>query len=604
MILRDERSGSEHTVPPEGVRLGRDLALDITFPESDDVVSGIHCHVVRHDDDTWWLEDLGSTNGTWLNGQRITAPVKLGTGMKFSLGQRGPVFRVIIPGQVARTQAEPAINLGITSVRLRRVKGGEDLSGVGTEILIGRSASCQIPLRTVADTVVSKQHASITFDDFGNAFLTDLGSRNGTWLNGDQVKGRVRLHAGDRLMLGWQGPMFEVRVVGAEQLAEGQGAAYAPEREPRRSLGGMIAVAESEAKGVKQKMRTGVFMTSLARQLATESSPGFRVAIAAAFLLLLGAIGFLWRQSELRNREAAARIQQAEQEFSARMQRADSIQRQSTTELDTLRAQLETARKNSVNRSVLDSLEKRLHEQESLANLAAQRPPVPQAAPADTLAAAAPSSPSISTVHDFTDVARENGRAVGLVIVRYAGDSVMGSGFAITPSGYFVTNRHVVQSETRETPRQVIVVMAETNAALTADVISVSSVPSQDVAILRIRGYRGPAVHAIDWNGHGAAQGAPAVMLGFPFGTSMAVDPGGYIHSTLFFGAIAQTGEWIRFSGNTYAGVSGSPVFNAAGEVIAVHFGAPREGAGLGISVPMSKVRRWLPSDAKAELGL
>jgi len=193
---------------------------------------------------------------------------------------------------------------------------------------------------------------------------------------------------------------------------------------------------------------------------------------------------------------------------------------------------------------------------------------------------------------------------VGLVIVRFSGDSVMGSGFAITPSGYFVTNRHVVQAEGHESPRQIIVVMAETNTALTAEIAAVSNIQSQDVAILRIRGYRGPAVRAIDWTGHDAAQGAPAVMLGFPFGTSMAVDQGGYIHSTLFFGAIAQTGEWIRFSGNTYAGVSGSPVFNASGEVIAVHFGAPREGAGLGISVPMSKVRRWLPADARAELGL
>jgi S1-C subfamily serine protease len=93
-------------------------------------------------------------------------------------------------------------------------------------------------------------------------------------------------------------------------------------------------------------------------------------------------------------------------------------------------------------------------------------------------------------------------------------------------------------------------------------------------------------------------------MIGFPFGTSLAIDQGGYIHSTLFGGYIAQTGEWIRFAGNTYAGVSGSPVFNADGQVIAVHFGAPREGPGLGISVPMSKVRRWLPADAKTELGL
>ncbi|HEY2804311.1 MAG TPA: FHA domain-containing protein [Gemmatimonadales bacterium] len=593
MILRDERTGTEHTVPPEGVRLGRDPSLEIIFPESEDVVSGIHAQVIRHDDESWWLEDLGSTNGTWLNGQRLTEPARLNTGMKFSLGQRGPVLRVQVPGELARTQAEPAINLGLPGVRLRRVKGGEDLAATGPEIVIGRSASCQIPLRTVADTVVSKRHASITFDGFGNGFVADLTSRNGTYLNGAAVQGRMRIHLGDRLMLGWQGPMFEVRLIGTEQLPEGQGAPYDPDREPRKSLGGMVAVAESEAKVGSKRIRTGVFMKSMARQLATESSPGFRIAIAAAFVLLLGVVGVIWRQSVLRDEEAQRQILQAEQDFARRMQHADSIQKQSSTELDTLRAQLETARRNSVSRSVLDSLERRLHQQESLATAAAQAQPNPQGAPATS-----------AGVHDFTDVARDNGRAVGLVIVRFAADSVMGSGFAITPSGYFVTNRHVVQSENHDTPRQIIVVMAETNVPLTADVVSVSSVQSQDVAILRVRGYHGPAVRAVDWTGRDATQGAPAVMLGFPFGTSMAVDQGGYIHSTLFSGAIAQTGEWIRFSGSTYAGVSGSPVFNLAGEVIAVHFGAPREGAGLGISVPMSKVRRWLPPDARTELGL
>jgi S1-C subfamily serine protease len=111
-------------------------------------------------------------------------------------------------------------------------------------------------------------------------------------------------------------------------------------------------------------------------------------------------------------------------------------------------------------------------------------------------------------------------------------------------------------------------------------------------------------VRAVDWYGRGAQQGAPAAMLGFPFGTQMALEPSGIVRATMFGGFIAQTGDWIRFSGSTYAGVSGSPVFNATGEVIAVHFGAPREGTGLGISVPMSRVRRWLPPEARMELGL
>ena len=587
MILRNERDGTELTVPPEGVRLGRDPLLEIVFPETDDMVSAIHCHVLRHDDDTWWLEDLGSTNGTWLNGVRINEPARLFTGMKFSLGQRGPVIRANIPGQVARTQAEPALNLGLPQVRLRRVKGGEDLVGAGVEIVLGRSASCQIPLRSVADTVVSKRHASITFDEFGNAYLSDLESRNGTYLNGNAVKGRIKLRPGDRIMLGWQGPMFEARTLGAQSLGEGEGTPYEPEREPRRSFGGMLAMAEKEAKS-SARMRTGVFMKSMARQLATESSPVFRIVLVLLFVGLLGAIVLVYVTSSERIAEAEARRAEAERAISRQVAEATQLQQHSDLEISALRKQLDDARRNAVSPALVQSLERRLHEQESLATVQ----PVP--------AASAPGA----AAHDFTDVARDNGRAVGLVIVRFANDSVMGSGFAITPSGYFVTNRHVVLAEGREASRQILVVMAESNVALPADIATISTAQNQDVAILKIRSYHGQTVRAVDWTGRGAQQGAQAAMLGFPFGTSLALDQSGYIHSTLFGGLIAQTGEWIRFSGSTYAGVSGSPVFNAAGEVIAVHFGAPREGTGLGISVPMSKVRRWLPPEAKAELGL
>ena len=584
MILKNERDGTDFTVPPEGVRLGRDPSLEIVVPETEDVVSGTHCRVVRRDDESWWLEDLGSTNGTWLNGQRLTEPARLQAGMKFSLGQRGPVLKVSIPGQVARTQAEPAINLGLPQLRLRRVKGGEDLVAAGMEIVLGRSASCQLPLRTVADTVVSKRHAKITFDESGNAFLSDLESRNGTYLNGEAVKSRESLRPGDRVMLGWQGPMFEVRQLGSHALGEGEGAAYAPEREPRRSLGGMVAVAEGEARGSK-RMRTGVFVKALARQIATESSPGLRAGLVIAFMVLIGAVFLLWRQGIERAAQNDARILQAEARMAEHDRRADSVQQAASLQLAGLRAELDAARRNAVSRQVVDSLERQLRAQEALARV---NPGAPAAASA--------------TPFDFTAVARDNSRAVGLVIVRFGADSSMGSGFVITPSGFMVTCRHVI-SEGRE-PRQVVVVMAESNVVLPADVVSISTASNQDIAVLKIRNYRGGVVRAIDWLGSGAQQGAQAAVLGFPFGTRLALDQSGMVHSTIFGGLIAGVGDWIRFSGSTYGGVSGSPVFNASGEVISVHFGAATEGTGLGVSVPMSKVRRWLPAEARAELGL
>jgi len=584
VILKDERSGLEHRVDEGGARLGRDPALEIVFAETEDVVSATHARVLLRNDQ-WWLEDLGSTNGTWLNGQRLTQPATLVTGHRFSLGQRGPALTVTIPGQIARTQSEPALAAGQPVLRLRRVSGGEDLIGAGSEIVLGRASGCGIPLRTVADTVVSKRHTLVAFDAHGDAAVLDLGSRNGTFLNAQPVRERTPLHVGDRLMLGWHGPVFEVRILGAHTMAEGEGAPYEPRREPKKTLSGMMAIAEEKARGAKGA-RTSVFVRTMARQVATESSATFRAVTLVLFAGLVAAIALVYRSSAQRSAAAESRLADAQRAFTRELHAANEAQRRAGEDVARLQRDLDAARRASVSRAVVDSLERRLREAESLATVsrAASVPP--------------------GTPHDFADVARENGRAVGLVIVRFANDSIMGSGFAITPSGYFVTNRHVVLDDQRGAARQVLVVMAETNVGLAAEVAAVSTIQGQDVAVLRIRGYRGPVVRAVDWTGRGAQQGAAAVMLGFPFGTQLAVDQGGFVHSSLFGGYIAQVGEWIRFSGNTYAGVSGSPVFNAQGVVIAVHFGAPREGPGLGISVPMSKVRRWLPPEARSELGL
>lgn len=582
MILRDERAGLEHRIGEGGARLGRDPDLEIVFPDSEDVVSSRHCRVLLKDG-LWWLEDLGSTNGTWLDGKRLTEPARLGTGKVFTLGQRGPALRVAIPGEMVKTRAEPAVELSGPILRLRRVKGGEDLIGMGAEVVIGRASTCTIPLRSVADTVVSKRHAVVSFDKAGAATIRDLGSRNGTFLNNKPVRARTPLAPGDRINLGWEGPLFEVRTLGEAIMPDAQGAPYQPGREPPRTLSGMVAVAEEQARRAGG-MRAGVFVRAMLRQLATTSSVAFRATTLVLFAGLVVAVIFVYRSAAERTDRAEARLATAEHAFTTQMQ---AVQQHSSDEIGRLRKDLAAARRSSVSRAVVDSLRRRLREAESLATMSL-----------------VPAAPGV-VPHDFTDVARENGRAVGLVIVRFASDSIMGSGFAITPSGYFVTNRHVVMDEARGSPRQIAVVMAETNAALQADVVNVSSIQGQDIAVLRIRGYHGPVVRAIDWVGHGATQGAPAVILGFPFGTQLAQDPGGYIHSSLFAGAISQTtGEWIRFAGNTYSGSSGSPVFNVQGEVIAVHLGAPREGTGLGISVPMSKVRRWLPPEARTELGL
>jgi pSer/pThr/pTyr-binding forkhead associated (FHA) protein len=62
-----------HFIQPE-ITVGRDATCDIF--SADDTISARHAHLTYHHAQ-WWLEDLGSTNGTRLNGQTVTTPTVL-----------------------------------------------------------------------------------------------------------------------------------------------------------------------------------------------------------------------------------------------------------------------------------------------------------------------------------------------------------------------------------------------------------------------------------------------------------------------------------------------------------------------------------------------
>jgi hypothetical protein len=73
-------------LPPQGDRrftIGRALACDFTL--ADLSVSRWHARLYRKDDD-WLLSDLGSTNGTRLNGWRVTTGVPVRPGDQVSFG--------------------------------------------------------------------------------------------------------------------------------------------------------------------------------------------------------------------------------------------------------------------------------------------------------------------------------------------------------------------------------------------------------------------------------------------------------------------------------------------------------------------------------------
>jgi len=65
------------------------------------------------------------------------------------------------------------------------------------EFLIGRGGDCQLVL---PERQVSRHHVKI-LREAGSFILQDLGSKNGTHLNGRQVTGRAILHDGDEIQI-------------------------------------------------------------------------------------------------------------------------------------------------------------------------------------------------------------------------------------------------------------------------------------------------------------------------------------------------------------------------------------------------------------------
>lgn len=78
-----------------------------------------------------------------------------------------------------------------------KYQGGEFPLGDSMEILVGRSSDLDMVL---VEDMVSRKHARITMQQ-DQIWIEDLGSTNGTFVNGEKIK-RARLKEGDRVLIG------------------------------------------------------------------------------------------------------------------------------------------------------------------------------------------------------------------------------------------------------------------------------------------------------------------------------------------------------------------------------------------------------------------
>lgn len=73
------------------IAIGRGAHCDI--PVKDETLSASHARISFHHGQ-WWLEDLGSTNGTFLNKDKIMVPTVIITGDQFKCGNTTFILRI------------------------------------------------------------------------------------------------------------------------------------------------------------------------------------------------------------------------------------------------------------------------------------------------------------------------------------------------------------------------------------------------------------------------------------------------------------------------------------------------------------------------------
>lgn len=160
----------------------------------------------------------------------------------------------------------------------------------------------------------------------------------------------------------------------------------------------------------------------------------------------------------------------------------------------------------------------------------------------------------------------------------------LGSGFIIDPSGYIVTNNHVVDHATKVT------VIFQDNSTRTATIVG--SDPKIDIALLKVSIDR--ALPFLQWGDSNAVDvGDWVIAVGNPFGLGGTVTAG--IVSGL--GRDLQQGpfdDFLQIDAPINRGNSGGPTFDRAGRVIGINTSiySPTGGSvGIGFAIPSSTAK-------------
>jgi ABC-type multidrug transport system ATPase subunit/predicted component of type VI protein secretion system len=250
-----ENPASEKTFELPWIRIGRDpVECQIVFDnERFPMVSRRHAEL-KFSDGKWFISDLNSSFGTFLDGQRISSPQVVSIGSRLQFGQQGPVMRVVgieaysSPSSgVRQTPSEPGFAPSVSQSAPQFQTSGPNqpapspteipkLEFVGApgrqayvitkpNVWLGREPGCDIVFDPDA-VMVSRRHCEIRREN-GDFIIQDNGSFNGTLVNDQRISTPTPVYHEDEIQLGLGGPVL--RFIAPSRIAP-KGASIAGQR--------------------------------------------------------------------------------------------------------------------------------------------------------------------------------------------------------------------------------------------------------------------------------------------------------------------------------------------------------------------------------------
>jgi S1-C subfamily serine protease len=411
-------------------------------------------------------------------------------------------------------------------------------------VLLGRGPQAGVQLDPEVDLAVSARHAVLEWEE-GTWFVQDLGSTNGTLLNGTPLEGRRPLEDGDRIQLGATGPVVRFQRERREAATPGGGEATAgpaSDGGPIRLAGVLLlAVALAAAAVLVPLGRERAEVRTLAERLDSVERTSGRVIA-----------GLRERVSGL---EAALETSRRElRELGGELARAREAGDEGEAERLTRRLEEATAE---------------LERKERAAGV------------------------------DFDRVERLNRPALAQIHVELGPREVRtATAFAVRPDGLLLTNRHVVDGGGGQ-PARIAVQFDGSERVWPAEVVARAE--DVDLAALRIRGLEGevPAIAGFHRRLDTLVVGTPVVVLGFPLG---GVDGGDTrIRAAVGAGTLrALLQRQLQVDGYGAPGSSGSPVLDPEGWLLGVVRGGQERPDGTVLVVVPSSAALRLVEDVLA----